>query len=200
LAALAYGTAEPEGWGRDNRRGDFFDLKGDLAALLAPAEATLLPASHPALHPGRAARVFLDEREIGWLGELHPQWTQRYELPAAPILFEIDLEAAMTASIPAYAEVSRFQPAARDIAIVVDQKLSWREIEAGLKKTSPEQVCDIQLFDLYQGKGIPEGKKSLAFRIVMQDTQRTLLDADIDGVVAKITAWLEQNFQAQLRA
>ncbi|MDR1889821.1 MAG: phenylalanine--tRNA ligase subunit beta [Zoogloeaceae bacterium] len=198
LAALAYGTAQPEGWGRDNRPVDFFDLKADLESLFA-ADLSFSRLDHPALHPGRAASIRLSGREIGCLGELHPQWAQKYDLPAAPIVFEIDLDAVTQVAIPAYAEVSKFQPVIRDLAIVVDQSLVLEDILKGMKVHAPPQVCDIQLFDIYQGKGIPEGRKSLAFRIVMQDTQRTLLDADIDAVVAKITAYLEQNFQAQLR-
>jgi phenylalanyl-tRNA synthetase beta chain len=201
LAALAYGTAQPEGWGRENRKVDFFDLKADLQSLFAAELSFARPEqAHPALHPGRAASIKLAGREIGYLGELHPQWAQKYDLPAAPVVFEIDLDAVTQVAIPAYAEVSKFQPAVRDLAIVVDQSLALEDILKGMKAHAPNQVCDIQLFDMYQGKGIPDGRKSLAFRIVMQDTQRTLLDADIDAAVVKITTYLEQNFQAQLRA
>ena len=205
LAALAYGTAQPEGWGGDNRKVDFFDLKADLESLFAAKPAAERSfarpeQAHPALHPGRAASIKCSGREIGCLGELHPQWVQKYDLPAAPIVFEIDLDAMTQVTIPAYAEVSKFQPAVRDLAIVVDQSLPLEDIIKGMKAHAPAQVCDIQLFDMYQGKGIPDGRKSLAFRIVMQDTQRTLLDADIDAAVVKITTCLEQNFQAQLRA
>ncbi|MCL2076673.1 MAG: phenylalanine--tRNA ligase subunit beta [Betaproteobacteria bacterium] len=199
LAALAYGAAEEEGWGSDGRRVDFFDLKGDLAALFVPLELAFVADSHPALHPGRSARVMLADEEIGWIGELHPRWMQRYELPGAPILFEISLEAARQARLPAYAEISRFQMASRDLAIVVDRQISWQDILQGIKEAAPTEVTEILLFDLYQGKGVPEGKKSLAFRIVMQDTQRTLLDADMDEITAKITAWLENRFSARLR-
>ncbi|MDR3055469.1 MAG: phenylalanine--tRNA ligase subunit beta [Zoogloeaceae bacterium] len=201
LAALAYGTAQPEGWGRDNRKVDFFDLKADLESLFAAELSFVRPEQpHPALHPGRAASVHLNGREIGCLGELHPEWAQKYDLPAAPIVFEIDLDAVTQSAIPAYAEVSKFQPAVRDLAIVVDQSVVLGDLLKGMKAHAPSQVCDIQFFDIYQGKGIPDGRKSLAFRIVMQDTQRTLLDADIDAAVVKITTYLEQNFQAQLRA
>lgn len=200
LAALAYGTAQPEGWGTDGRKVDYFDLKGDLEALLAPAQLSFARLQHPALHPGRSASVSLDGRVIGYIGELHPEWVQKYDLPSAPVLFEIELEAASRARLPAYVEVSKFQPVIRDLAIVVDQQLPLQDLLAGMKKGAQSLVQDIQLFDVYQGKGVPEGKKSLAFRIVMQDTQRTLLDAEIDAALAQITAYLEQNFAAQLRA
>lgn len=200
LAALAYGTALPEGWAAAPRQVDFFDLKGDLEALLAPLPAQFDRLEHPALHPGRAAAVRIGGQAIGCIGELHPEWVQKYELPAAPILFELDLAALEVASLPVYAEVSRFQPVIRDLAVVVDQQLAWQTLLEAMKKAAPTLVQDIRLFDVYQGKGVPEGKKSLAFRIVMQDTQRTLLDAEVDSVLAGITAYLEQNFAAQLRA
>jgi phenylalanyl-tRNA synthetase beta chain len=202
LAALAYGTAQPEDWGSDGRRRkvDFFDLKGDLEALFLPVKLAFTPVRHPALHPGRAASVSLEGQVIGHLGELHPQWAQKYDLPSAPVLFEITLEAAARAHLPTHAEVSRFQPVIRDLAIVVDQALPLETVLAHMKKAAPPLVCDIQLFDMYMGKGVPEGKKSLAFRIVMQDTERTLLDVDIDAAVAVIIVCLEQNLAAQLRA
>ncbi|MDR2678468.1 MAG: phenylalanine--tRNA ligase subunit beta [Zoogloeaceae bacterium] len=199
LAALAYGTAAPETWDCASRRVDFFDLKGDLETLLAPAVLSFAPLQHPALHPGRAASVTWAGKVIGWIGELHPKWTQKYDLPAAPILFEIDLEAATASRLPAYAEVSRFQPASRDLAVVVDQKTTLEAVLAVMRAAAPTLVSDLQLFDLYQGSGIPEGKKSLAFRIVMQDTARTLLDADMDEVVARILSHLTEKLGAQRR-
>ena len=200
LAVLAYGPALPEGWGTDGRIIEYFDLKGDLEALLAPAEASFARVRHPALHPGRAATVSVEGRVVGSIGELHPEWVQKYELPSAPVVFELDLEVLTRATIPAYAEVSRFQPVIRDLALVVDQHLALQPLLDGMRSIAPALVQDIRLFDVYQGKGVPEGKKSLAFRIVMQDTQRTLLDAEVDSALAGITAYLEQNFAAQLRA
>jgi len=137
---------------------------------------------------------------IGCIGELHPEWVQKYDLPTPPVLFEIDLDAAVQARLPVYAEVSRFQPVIRDLAVVVDQQLALQDLLEGMKAAAKAPIQDLQLFDVYLGKGVPEGKKSLAFRIVMQDTQRTLLEAEIDSALADLTAYLEQNFAAQLRA
>lgn len=200
LAGLAYGGALPEGWAGGTRKIDFYDLKGDLEALLAPAELRWEKAAHPALHPGRAARVLLDGQEIGHLGELHPQWVQKYELPQAPVVFELDVAALKIARIPAFAEVSKFQPVIRDLAVVVDHDLPLQILLDGLQKGKPELVRDVQLFDLYAGKGVPENKKSLAFRIVMQDTQRTLLDSEVDAAMQQLVSCLEHAFGAQLRA
>ncbi|HEX6733512.1 MAG TPA: phenylalanine--tRNA ligase subunit beta [Azonexus sp.] len=200
LAGLAYGGALPEGWAGGARKVDFYDVKGDLEALLAPAVLRWEKLNHPALHPGRAARVLLEGRDIGCLGELHPQWVQKYELPQSPVVFELDFAALKQARVPAFAEVSKFQPVVRDLAVVVDQDLSLQALLDGLQQGKPELVRDVQLFDLYAGKGVPENKKSLAFRIVMQDTQRTLLDSEVDAAMQQLVSCLEQAFGAQLRA
>jgi phenylalanyl-tRNA synthetase beta chain len=199
LAALAYGGALPEQWGTPTRAVDFYDIKGELELLLAPAVARFEKATHPALHPGRSARILIDGRDVGFIGELHPRWAQKYELPLAPALFEIDLDVLQKACLPAYAEVSRLPAAYRDLAIVVDQKLELQTILDGLASHHPAIVQDIQLFDIYTGKGIDQGKKSLAFRIVMQDTQRTLQDTEVDAAVQQLVEYLRQVFTAQLR-
>ncbi len=200
LAGLAYGGALPEGWAAGARKVDFYDLKGDLEALLTPAELRWERAEHPALHPGRAARVLLDGQQIGHLGELHPQWVQKYELPQAPVVFELDFAALKKARVPAFADVSKFQPVIRDLALLVDHDLPLQALLDGLQQGKPALVRDVQLFDLYVGKGVPENKKSLAFRIVMQDTQRTLLDSEVDAAMQQLVSCLEQAFGAQLRA
>lgn len=200
LAALAYGGALPEGWGNGARKIDFYDLKGDVEALFAGLPLRFEKAAHPALHPGRSARILLDGREIGVIGELHPEWTQRYELPQAPVVFELDLEIAQQAVLPAYAEVSRFQPVLRDLAIVVDQNLEAQTLLDGMRKNKPALICDLNLFDVYVGTGVPDGKKSLAFRIVMQDTQRTLQDVEVDAALQQLMVYVEQAFAAQLRS
>ena len=200
LAGLAFGGALPEGWGSGARKVDFFDVKGDLEALLAPAQLRFERVTHPALHPGRAARILLEDREIGCIGELHPEWAQKYDLPQAPVVFELDFAALKAANVPAYTEVSRFPPVIRDLAIVVDHELALQTLLDGLNGKLPALVQDIQLFDVYTGKGVPENKKSLAFRIVMQDTQRTLQDTEVNLAMQQLMSCLEQAFAAQLRA
>jgi phenylalanyl-tRNA synthetase beta chain len=199
LSGLAYGGAVPEQWGAPARNVDFFDVKGDLEALLAPHVARFEKATHPALHPGRAAQIVLDGKVIGVVGELHPQWVQKYELPLAPVVFELELDALKAACLPQYAEVSRFPAVVRDLAIVVDQNVALQTLLDGLAGNRPALVTDIGLFDVYTGKGVDSGKKSLAFRIVMQDTQRTLQDAEVDAAVQHLVAYLQSAFAAQLR-
>ena len=200
LAALAYGGASPENWGSDARKVDFYDIKGDLEAMLAPAQLRFEKLLHPALHPGRAAMVLHEGIEIGCIGELHPEWVQKYDLPLAPVVFEVDFGALKAARVPSYSEVSKFPPVIRDLAMVVDQNVSLQTLLDGLKKQISGLIQDIQLFDVYVGKGVPENKKSLAFRIVMQDTQRTLQDSEVDAAMQQLVACFEQTFGAQLRA
>ena len=199
LAALAYGGTLPEQWGIPTRNVDFFDLKGELELLLAPKTARFEAATHPALHPGRCARIVVDEAPVGYLGELHPQWQQKYDLPLSPVLFEIDLDVLTQTRPPHFADISQQPVVVRDLAIVVDGKLEFQQILDGLHGKLPPLIREIRLFDVYTGKGIEQGKKSLAFRIVMQDTERTLQDAEVDAAMQELTACLQQNCAAQLR-
>ena len=124
---------------------------------------------------------------------------QKYDLPLAPVVFELDLDPVKLAKLPSFVEVSRQPSATRDLAIVVDQKLELQQLIDGMLANRPSIIKDIRLFDVYTGKGIASGEKSLAFRIVMQDTQRTLQDAEVDTAVQQLVTYLHQTFAAQLR-
>ncbi|MFZ2629863.1 MAG: phenylalanine--tRNA ligase subunit beta [Rugosibacter sp.] len=199
LASLAAGLAAPEQWGLPARRVDFYDVKADIEALLSPRLASFEKIDHPALHPGRSARVVVQGKPIGMLGELHPRWVQKYELGSAPVVFELDLAALLETPAIAYAEVSRFPAVVRDIALVVPQTQAAGTLQAALRAAAPAIVRDVELFDVYQGKGLSETQKSLAFHIVMQDTQRTLEDVEVEAVVAKLVAVAQNDFAASLR-
>ena len=202
VSALAAGPALPEQWGVPARNADFYDLKGDLEALFAPRILSferMAGNGHPALHPGRSASVLLDGNAIGVIGEIHPRWKQKYELSAPAVVFEIDLAPLLATSMPAYAEVSRFPAVVRDIALVVPQHCEVGALQAALHAAAPAYVREIQLFDVYQGKGIAADCKSLAFRVAMQDTRKTLADADADAVMASLLAAAQAGFGAQLR-
>ena len=200
VAALAAGPALPEQWGASTQAADFYDLKGDLEALFAPRPLHFERTVHPALHPGRCARVLLDGREIGVIGELHPRWKQKYELDDAAIVFEIDLAALLETPLPAYVEVSRFPAVVRDMALVVPQQCEVAALQAALRQAAPDYVREIQLFDVYQGKGVAAECKSLAFRVAMQDTRKTLADSDADAAMASLLAAAQACFGAVLRS
>ncbi|MBI2311120.1 MAG: phenylalanine--tRNA ligase subunit beta [Betaproteobacteria bacterium] len=199
LGGLIYGETLPEQWDAEARRADFYDLKADLEALLWPRALRLEAAPHPALHPGRAARIRAGDKDVGWIGELHPEWQQKYELPQAPVLFEVELRALCGRDLPASGEISRFPPVRRDIAILVDEGVGVQTLLDALRAAQPPVVSEIALFDLYRGQGIEKGKKSLAFRVLLQDTQKTLTDAEVDAVVAQLVGVLEHQYQAKLR-
>jgi phenylalanyl-tRNA synthetase beta chain len=199
LAGLAAGLAAPEQWGMPARRVDFYDVKADIEALLSPRLASFEKIDHPALHPGRSARVVVQGKPIGILGELQPRWVQKYELGSAPVVFELDLAALLETPAIEYTEVSRFPAVVRDIALVVPQTQAAGALQAALRAAAPAIVRDVELFDVYQGKGLSETQKSLAFHIVMQDTQRTLEDAEVEAVVAKLVAVAQSDFAASLR-
>jgi len=199
VCALAYGPALEEQWGIADRNVDFFDVKGDVESLVAPRAAKFESATHPALHPGRAARVTLEGRGIGWLGELHPRWQQKYELPLAPVLFELDVEALSQVALPRYRELSKFPPIVRDRSMDFEESVSAAGILAELAQNRPPIVQDIRIFDLYRGTSLERGRKSLAFRVVMQDTAKTLTDAEADAAMAQLTELLSAKFGAKLR-
>ncbi len=199
LACLAAGAALPEQWGSAAGRVDFYDIKADVEALFAPRRLEFIKTGHPALHPGRCATVSLDGQAVGILGELHPRWVQKYELGTAPVVFELELAALLETPFPHYDEVSRFPAVIRDLALVVAQSQSLAPLLAALRAAAPAIVRDVALFDVYQGKGLGENEKSLAFRIVMQDTQRTLEDAEVEAVIANLLTVATRDFSASLR-
>jgi phenylalanyl-tRNA synthetase beta chain len=200
LAALAWGGASPEQWGEASRRVDFYDVKGDLETLLEGRGPVIFaPSNHPALHPGRSASVSLAGCTIGVVGELHPRWVQKYELAYAPVVFEVEFEPLLVAYLPEYVELSNQPAVIRDLALVVDDKVSLQALVDAMQQARPAVVQDIRLFDLYAGKGVPEGKKSLAFRVVMQDTQKTLQDADVDLALQQWVVELGKSVGAALR-
>jgi len=155
-------------------------------------------AHHPASHPGRSARILLDGRAIGWIGELHPQWQQQYDLTQAAVWFEVGLSAWAQGSVPKAADVSRFPAVRRDLAVVVEGEVTAQSLLLAMQAEKVPHVVELSLFDLYRGKGVEQGKKSLAFRVLLQDTQKTLTDAEIDQSIARLLDVLQQ-LGAQLR-
>ena len=200
LGALAYGPAIDEQWGGETRLVDLFDLKGDIEALLLPRTARFEAATHAALHPGRTAKIFLDGKPIGWLGELHPRLQQKYELPRPPVLFELEIEPLLNQVLPQFQIVSKFPPMTRDISILVSEATPVQALLDAMNRVRPSAVQGIGLFDLYRGKGVAEGEKSLAFRVVIQDTGRTLTDQEADAIKAGLLYVLTAEFGVKLRA
>ena len=204
LAGLAYGGLDSLQWGSKERSVDFFDLKGDVEALLAPRTAQFEPTEHPALHPGRSALVRVDGQAIGVVGELHPRWRQAYELAQAPMLFELDLPALLARDVPAFVPIARHQSAWRDLALVVSDDTPHDALMAALRDDPQGLVRQATLFDVYRpsqaGGGIAAGQRSLAVRLELLDAQATLTEERIDTAVAAAVARVGQSHGARLRA
>lgn len=206
VAGLAGGPLNALQWGESDRTADFFDAKGDVEALLAPRRAEFRAAEHPAMHPGRCASVWLDGHCIGHVGELHPRWRQAYELPQAPVLFELDLDAVLSRPVPAFHAVSRHQAVQRDLALVVDESVSHDAVMAAIRAAGNPWLQDAVLFDVYRPKkgvvvpGLSEHEKSLAVRLVMNRDDATLADEQIEAAVQQTLAFLHERVKARLRA
>lgn len=200
LAGLAYGLRHPEQWGEAKEGVDFFSVKGDLEQIFSGDNLSFTLISHPALHPGRAAAVRLKGEMVGVLGELHPKWQQKYELPTAPVVFEVVAQPLLAGAAARFAGVSKMPLVRRDIAVVVDEQIVLGDMLAAVRGRVPEQVRAFDLFDVYRGNQLGAKKKSLAFRVLIQDNSRTLTDVEVDQIKANIVSILEQEFAATLRA
>ena len=204
VGGAAFGPALDEQWGSKARAVDFFDVKADLEAIASPRRLRFEPQAHPALHPGRCARVFVHGtagyEPAGWLGELHPRWQHKYELPQPAVLFEVDADCLALAPQPRPTQPSRFPPVVRDIALLVDAGLPAQAFLDAAEAGKSPIVQGVSLFDLYQGQSLPAGMKSLAFRVVMQDTERTLTDVEADSARDALVELWGRRFGAKLRA
>lgn len=202
VAGLAYGPADAVQWGADERAVDFYDVKGDVEALFAPRTVSFVAKAHPALHPGRSAAVVVDGREVGFVGELHPKWRQAYELPQAPVLFELDLAALQQRPVPQYRPIARHPASLRDIAVVVRDSVSHDELVAAIQGVDP-LVRSVRLFDLYKpakpSADIGPGERSMAFRVELLDEEATLTDERIEPVLSAVIDCLKNRFEARLR-
>ena len=203
VAGLVYGPLDSTQWGSKERGVDFFDLKGDLQALLAPRQALFTPSEHPALHPGRSARVWLDGLAIGHIGELHPRWRQAYELPAAPMVFELELAALLSQPVPAFRAIARHQAAIRDLALVVPESARHDALIDVLRDDPSGLVRSATLFDVYKpaqpGADMAAAERSLAVRLELLDSAATLTEERIDAAVAAAVARAAAAQGARLR-
>ena len=211
VAGLAFGAVESLQWGVSERVVDFFDAKGDVQALLAPWTPDFRVCEHPAFHPGRSAAIWLNEQCIGHVGELHPRWRQAYELPLAPVLFELDLNAVLARQVPVYLPVSRYQSVQRDLAIVVKEGVTHAAIMEAIRAAESPWLHDALLFDVYRPKkqavgdgampaGLAEDEKSLAVRLVLKRDDATLTDEAIEANVKSVLDSLQKRVAARLRA
>ncbi|MDQ6881221.1 MAG: phenylalanine--tRNA ligase subunit beta, partial [Pseudomonadota bacterium] len=205
IAGLAYGDVDGPQWGSKGRSSDFFDVKGDVEALLAPLEAEFIAAEHPAMHPGRCARVLVGGADIGVVGELHPRWRQQWEFARIPVLFELDLDATLARRVPAFEAVPRFQPAERDIAVIVKDAVGQSALMAAIRAAATGNLLrHAVLFDLYKPQqaagGVAADEKSMAVRLTLGSPDATLTDEQIDAAVQAVIDSIAGRLGGRLRA
>ena len=206
LAGIALGGRLPEQWGVSKAGEvpvDFYDVKSDLESLFAAtgaAEAfSFEPHALPALHPGRSARVLRRGETVGWLGELHPIFVQQLDFTYPPVLFELDLEAALAVSRISYQEISRFPQVRRDLAVVVDESVTLSKLAERVTLAASSLLRSLRVFDVYRGPGLEQGRKSVALGLIFQDISRTLTDEDVERLMASVVADLRENLNARIR-
>jgi phenylalanyl-tRNA synthetase beta chain len=200
LSALAYGPVDGLQWGVPERAVEFFDAKGDVQALLCPLQPQFVAAAHPALHPGRSARVHVDGHAVGWIGELHPRWCQGYELPQAPVVFELDLEALLERPLPRAQPLPRQQSVLRDLALVVSEGVSHDALIAALNDDASGLVRSARLFDMYRPKDAQGHERSMTVRLELRDDHATLTDERIEAAMEQARERALSRLGARLRS
>jgi phenylalanyl-tRNA synthetase beta chain len=203
IAALCMGPVLPEQWGVKGQAVDFFDIKADLIALLQLAgdvtDIQFQPAEHPALQPGQAASIVRDGIELGVIGKLHPKHSRFFELKRDVFIFELDAAAALASKAPKAESISKFPSIRRDIAVIVDDKISADELISAVASSAPNLISSVRIFDIYKGPGIEAGLKSVALGLILQETSRTLTDEDADAAMTAAVQKLQDKFAAELR-
>ncbi|MEI6413480.1 MAG: phenylalanine--tRNA ligase subunit beta, partial [Pseudomonadota bacterium] len=203
LAGLASGHRVSEQWGETLQSLDFYDVRGDVEALLRPlfraGSLGFQPDRHPSLHPGQSARLVHDGQTLGWLGMLHPALAQQLELAGDLFLFELVLTAIHPLALPTFREISRFPGIRRDLALVLDQAIGWDAVKQCVWASAPQFLRDILPFDVYTGTKVESGRRSMAFGLFFQDSFKTLTDNEVDGAVQILVSALLKQFNARLR-
>ena len=203
IAGIICGTQEPEQWGYKSIEIDFYSVKNDLEALFyltkRDKNLTFKQCEHPALHPGQGSKIILHDKEVGYLGALHPTLLKKLSLQGPIYLFELDINFLTVMDTPCYKPFSRFPAIRRDIALEIDSNLTAQEILSAVYQQGNQLLKNIEVFDVYQGENIAPGKKSFALALMLQDNQRTLVESEVNALVNKIIKFLEQQFDARLR-
>ena len=203
IAGLISGDVYPEQWGEPARAADFFDIKSDVSAIVRQTgrygELEYQKSVHPALHPGRSARVIIAGEALGWVGQLHPVLVSQHGFDNALYVFELETEPGLAANVPASGPISRYPAVRRDIALVVDESLAVADIVTAARAEAGALARAVFVFDIYRGGAIDLGRKSVALGLILQETSRTLTDEDIDRIVSAVVSRLEREFNAKIR-
>lgn len=203
ISGLICGSRLPKGWSNGQDAVDFFDLKADVEALLAlqggADDYQFAVAKHPALHPGQSASILKDGQEVGLMGALHPAVQAELGLKQTLFVFELEQQAVLTGKLAKFSSLSKFPEVSRDLAFVLEESVTWQQVDAGIREMAGEFLTELTLFDVYRGKGIEFGRKSLALGLTWQAPSRTLNDEEINSWVDAIITKLSDSLGAQLR-
>jgi phenylalanyl-tRNA synthetase beta chain len=204
IAGLVTGLRHPVHWDGTSIASDFFDLKGDVEALLSlwrcGSELFYRPEQIPTFKPSRSAAIYRGESRVGWLGELHPALQSTYDFKNPVVLFELDLASMGRVTLPKYASFSRYPTVRRDLAVVVDEATPVADLTKHVSHTLGDALQRQEIFDVYRGVGVDSGRKSVGIGLILQDASRTLTDQETDVMIAEVVRRLEQEFGATIRS
>jgi phenylalanyl-tRNA synthetase beta chain len=203
IGGVLAGSRNPEHWASASEPVDFYDIKGDVEAVLALTgradEYHYSAAAHPALHPGQCAGIRCRDRHAGWVGRVHPVLAEQYDLDATTLVFQLEFAALQEGSLAKFTSISRYPSIRRDLAVVVDDSVPVDRLCSLVRDAAGDLLQELVIFDVYQGKGIETGRKSIAFGLILQDSSRTLTDKDTEALVARVTGSLGNTIGATLR-
>jgi phenylalanyl-tRNA synthetase beta chain len=203
IAGLVTGTALPEQWGVENRAADFYDIKSEVESLFAltgrQSAISYVAAAHEALHPGRSAAILDGKVRVGWIGQLQPELARKLDLREAPWVFEVGINPSFQSEVPVFKEISKYPAIRRDLAVVVDESVTLDELRESVNLAAKGLLREFAVFDVYRGKGVEPGRKSIALGLILQETSRTLTDAEADTVVAAVIERVKGDLKAGIR-
>ena len=204
IAGVSMGMALDQSWDRPSRPIDFFDVKGDVEALLRLADpkrcTTFEQNSNPAYHPGQCAQIWVEGQSCGWIGRISPKLQEFVELESPIFAFELDWDLVNKTKIPQFSPASRFPVIGRDLSFVFSNDIAAEKIRSCIRKSAGELLVTLDLVDIYRGKGIKEGKKSVTYRLTLQANSRSLTDKEADNITGRIIAAITSDLGGELRA
>jgi len=203
IAGLVAGLQQPMNWENNQEAVDYYDIKADIEALIglsaADSDYSFEPANIPSLHPGQSAYLLRNGVNIGYFGAIHPGISKKLKLSGAVFLFEITLDGLSDAKIPKYKEWSKFPASTRDIAVIIDETVSATELINTVYESGVNSLTKARIFDIYRGKGVDFGRKSVALGLTFGDVSGTLTDTEVNQMVDQIINKLSEVYSATLR-